>query len=459
MPRVALSSANIATPVTDPADALLIYNTETAGVGNNAVSPGFYYWNSASGRWAPVSRTAAAETVGFGSWGGCGRSITEYNPVSDFSGEASDHFGWSVAISGNYAMICIPNDNYGVAGVRGTVAVYQFNGTNWTFLQTLTDPTASSGDGFGFSVAMNGTYAVIGSPFDRVGANSNQGSVSIFRFNGSSWVFMQKVTDATGATTDQFGWSVALSGTTLIAGAPYDDGTGGIDQGSASIYRYNGATWVLGQKLVDASGAADDSYGESVGIYVNYAIVGSPEDDITVTNQGSAIIYSYNGTTWNFFQRLTNSAFAANENFGKAVAIHSDFVAVGIPSADVGGTDRGMCRLYQFIAATWTPVRAFSDPGGVNVDHFGDHLFLTDQYLSIGVPPRTVDGVYFRGAAFIYMRIGQGWQKHEIVTDPGGEQDDAFGYSTAIDPITKRFVIGAYGYNTFTGKAIFGKVN
>jgi hypothetical protein len=45
IPNVALTATNVAAPVTSPATSLLVYNTNTAGTGATAVTPGFYYWN------------------------------------------------------------------------------------------------------------------------------------------------------------------------------------------------------------------------------------------------------------------------------------------------------------------------------------------------------------------------------------------------------------------------------
>ena len=50
-PRIALTAANVATPVTSPANGLLVFNTATAGSGANQVVPGYYYWNTTSVQW------------------------------------------------------------------------------------------------------------------------------------------------------------------------------------------------------------------------------------------------------------------------------------------------------------------------------------------------------------------------------------------------------------------------
>jgi hypothetical protein len=91
---------------------------------------------------------------------------------------------------------------------------------------------------------------------------------------------MQKITDATGAPNDGFAFSVSISGNYAIAGAYTDDGAIGADQGSASVYKYDGTEWLLMQKLTDASGAAGDWFGYCVSISGNYAIVGSPLSNV-----------------------------------------------------------------------------------------------------------------------------------------------------------------------------------
>jgi hypothetical protein len=50
-PRIALTAINVASPVTSPANGLLVFNTATAGSGSNQVVPGYYYWNTTSALW------------------------------------------------------------------------------------------------------------------------------------------------------------------------------------------------------------------------------------------------------------------------------------------------------------------------------------------------------------------------------------------------------------------------
>ncbi|MBK9983570.1 MAG: FG-GAP repeat protein [Saprospiraceae bacterium] len=167
--------------------------------------------------------------VGYGVWGDCATNgnISEYNPVVDEEGAGQD---------------------------------------------------ISIGDHFGYTTAISGNFAIIGSYGDDAGAGINQGSVSFYQFDGNTWIFVQKVIDEDGEAWAFFGQSISIAGNFAIVGAPQDNGNAGDGQGSSSIYQYNGSTWQLMQKITDADGAAHDNFGSSVSLSGNYAIIGSPDD-------------------------------------------------------------------------------------------------------------------------------------------------------------------------------------
>jgi hypothetical protein len=345
--------------------------------------------------------------VGYGVWGDCAANgnISEYLPLADTAGEANDRFGNSVSISGNYAIVGSDGDDVGANGEQGSAIIYQWNGTNWELMQKITDATGALGDRFGISVSISGNYAIVGAYLDDVGSNSDQGSVSFYQFNGTNWVLMQKIIDATGALGDRFGISVSISGNYAIVGAYEDDVGANTDQGSASIYQWNGTNWVLMNKITDATGAAGHQFGYSVSISGSYAIVGAYLDDVGANVfQGSALIYQWSGSNWVLMNKITDVAGATGDRFGYSVSISGNYAIVG----------------------------AYLDDDGGNFD---------------------------QGSSSIYQRIGMGWQKLQYITDPGGNSIDLMGRSTAIDGITKRFLLGVPGYIVFSGKVLFGKVN
>ena len=407
----------------------------------------------------------AGGNIGYGVWGDCATNgnISEYNPVADTAGVNGDYFGISVSVSGNFAFVGSYQDDVGANTDQGSVSVYQLNGSNWVFIQKIIDATGAAGDNFGISVAVSGNYAIVGANADDVGANANQGSASIYQWNGSSWVLMQKITDATGAVDDLFGNSVSISGNYAIVGAGFDDVGANLSQGSASTYQWNGSNWVLMQKITDATGAAGDRFGQSVSVSGDYAIIGAAFDDIQgVQDQGSASIYQWNGSSWTLMQKINEpaAAAAANDNFGFSVSIMDNYVIVGLRGDDVGANvDQGSAVIYKWNGSSWVLMQKITDPNGAGDDHFGHSVSISGNYVVVGTPSDQVQGGSGGGSVSIYYKLGQLWHRLQYVTDPAGAGGDQFGIAVSFDGITKRFLIGAIGVEALMGKAVFGKIN
>jgi FG-GAP repeat len=158
-----------------------------------------------------TSTTSGGDGAGYGSWGGCSMNgISQYIPVADTAAESGDNFGNSVAISGNFAIVGAVNDQIGSNANQGSAIIYQYVNGSWTIMQKLSDATGAVDDFFGSSVSISGNYAVVGASGDDETFLS-QGSASVYQYNGTTWVFMQKITDASGALNDHFGQSVSVS--------------------------------------------------------------------------------------------------------------------------------------------------------------------------------------------------------------------------------------------------------
>ncbi|MEO7048179.1 MAG: hypothetical protein ABI091_22970 [Ferruginibacter sp.] len=408
--------------------------------------------------WQQNSNSAAGN-IGYGVWGDCATNgnIADYFPVTDTS--LYGGFGESVSISGNYAIVGAFNDATGANPPKGSASIYHYSGNNWVFMQKLTDATGTNNERFGASVSISGNYAIVGAYLDDVGANVDQGSASIYRFNGSTWVLLQKIIDATGAAGDSFGNSVSISGTYVIVGAYLDDIGANVDQGSASIYQYNGSTWVLMQKITDATGAANDNFGWDTKISGKMAIIGSPNDDVAAnTDQGSSSVYKYNGSTWGLMQKITDGNGTVGDNFGNAVAIEGNYAVVGAPGHKVGANfNVGNTNIYKLNGSTWTILQQIDNPQSIVGDRFGYSATISGNYIMLS-SSQTINGNNQQGSAFIYQKIGIGWQKLQTVIDPAGVANDFFS-AVAIDGTTKLFLIGAYGFAGSSGKVVFGKIN
>lgn len=400
--------------------------------------------------------------VGFGPWGDCSvNNISEYNPVVDPTGAAGDYFGVTTAISGNFAIIGAYNDDVGANVNQGSVSIFQFNGTNWVFMQKITDAAGATGDFFGSSVSISGNYAMVGAYGDDVGANLNQGSASIYFYNGTTWVLMQKITDASGAASDFFGISVSISGNYAIAGSYSDDVGANADQGSVSIFFYNGTSWGNIQKLTDAAGAASDFFGVSCSISGNYLVVGESGDDVGVnSNQGSVLVYRYNNVSWVLTQKTTDAGNNANTNYGSSVSISGAYLIVGAYTDGFGGNfNYGSATIYQYNGSIWVLMQKLIKTNQTDFDYFGNSVSISGNYALVGAPGSSLGNLTQEGSATLYLRIGTGWKKLQYITDPGGNQVDLLGTSCGVDGVTMRFILGATGYGSSSGTVLFGKIN
>jgi len=154
----------------------------------------------------------------------------------------------------------------------------------WQAFPKMVAPDGEGADQFGFSVAVDGNYTIVGAPFDDGDVIMDTGSAYIFKFYGTNWAMVAKLI---GAQTShhRFGTSVSISGYYALVGAPGSD--------SAYIFRRTVADyWVPIIAFTEA-----DGFGGSVSISGDYAIVGADYDDEEGENAGAVFIYESNDIT------------------------------------------------------------------------------------------------------------------------------------------------------------------
>src|SRR5262249_46725162 len=126
--------------------------------------------------------------------------------------------------------------------------------------------------------------------------NHDQGSAYVYRFNGTNYVYEMKLTASDGAAEDNFASSVSTTGSIILVGAHAVDGPGGIDQGAAYVFKYNGAGWTQTHNLTAGNGAASDFFGTAVAISGGTALVGALGVDFPgLPDIGSAYVFTCAG--------------------------------------------------------------------------------------------------------------------------------------------------------------------
>ena len=212
-----------------------------------------------------------------------------------YSTSQSDNFGISVSISGNYAIVAAYNEDD--AGGTFSGKAYIFNVTTGALVHTLDNPNAystSAGDQFGYSVAISGNYAIVGAYAEADAGGTFSGKAYIYNVTTGALVHTLDNPNAYSTSLDDnFGESVAMSGNYAIVGVPFEADAGGTQSGKA--YIFNVTTGALVHTLDNPnaySTSSGDYFGYSVAISDNYAIVGAYlEDDAGGTTSGKAYIF------------------------------------------------------------------------------------------------------------------------------------------------------------------------
>jgi hypothetical protein len=144
---------------------------------------------------------------------------------------------------------------------------------------------------FGSSVALFGDTALVGAPSSPSAPSSSSGLAFVFVRNGSVWAEQQELAASDGADDDTFGQYMALSGDTAIIAAPGDDHAGGVDAGSAYVFAWNGTGWTEQQKLTASDAAPYDGFGSNTAISGDTIVAGAPGQDHAATDGGAAYVF------------------------------------------------------------------------------------------------------------------------------------------------------------------------
>ncbi len=324
-------------------------------------------------------------------------------------------------------------DNVIAVDIQPTITRSESDASPTVFFESekLVAADGASFDQFGFSVAISGNTAVVAADRD----DDYQGAVNIYVKNGVAWDLQQKLTGLDSVAEDSFGWSVAISGDTVVVGAYLDD-IAGTDQGSAYIFTRNGTVWSQQQRLSASDAAANDQFGVSVAISGDTVIVGAFGDD---SFRGSAYVFARNGAIWTEQQKLTASVRAIDSDFGWSVGISSDTAVVGSNREDA---DRGSAYIFLRNGSVWQQQQKLVASDGTTFSRFGHSVSINGDSAAIGSVTDNVGGAR-RGSAFVFARNGGFWSEQQKLIASDGAANDKFGGSIAIDG--ESLIVGAEG--------------
>ncbi|HEY7948867.1 MAG TPA: hypothetical protein VID75_14395 [Acidimicrobiales bacterium] len=376
-----------------------------------------------------------------------------------------DDFGAAVAISGTTAIV---GSSY-VNQTEGAVYIYSDASGPWTLETTLSPPGSPLGSCFGCSVAITGTgpgaTAIVGAPF----GNRNKGGADIYVENAAGkWprTPTQRLSAPAPSRNDNFGTSVAVSGTgrsaTAIVGAT------GKSSGEGDAFIYSPTStgkWskVPSATLSDPRARAGDDFGWSVAISGSgsgaTAVVGADEVN---SSAGEADIYVEGATAraWPLTATLPDPGSNAGigDQFGYSVSVAG--TGPGATTVIGAPTTSGDGSAYVYVegatAGTWPLTTTFADPGGVPQDFFGGTVAMSSTGPGATAVISADGNTHNEGVTYVEAEgsTTSSWSPTSLA-DPGATTHDYFGFAVAVAGST--VIVGSEGFNSFAGAAyIYG---
>lgn len=333
---------------------------------------------------------------------------------------------------------------------------------NWNELIKTVASDRGYNDRYGYSVAIDGDYAIVGAYLeDNLYGSGGQsykdaGAAYILRNKSGIWTVVQKINAKDNAVEDMFGYSVSISGNVAVVGAPGKNTviTGGTvvsDVGAAYVFENQSETWTQSYKIMASDKEGQDEFGTSVGISGDFIIVGAPYEDqalngLETSNKGSAYIFTKGESGWNQIQKsqkIVGSQLSIGANFGWTVAISGDYAIVGAPRRQViisGNLTKDVGAAYIWKKQTsgnWTELKTLTASDRTTADEFGNSVSISGDFAIVGAMleqhnEKGGDKLVDAGSAYIFENNSDKWTQSQKIVAPDRAQDDQFGVAVSI---------------------------
>jgi hypothetical protein len=334
-------------------------------------------------------------------------------------GRRNDRFGSAVAISGKTVVVGAPGRTVGGHHLAGAAYVFHTAGAGWTHLRlvaTLTVPHNQAKTGFGSAVAVSGSTIVVGAPGVTSGSNTYQGAAFVFSETSTGWAGVHhptgRLAPADATAYSLFGQSVAASGHTIVVGAPGHVVGQHSSQGAAYVFTKPASGWATNNppraELTASDGLAYEQFGFSVATSGSTIVAGAPYRKVDGHGSaGEAYVFTKPATGWingTESAELVDSAPAAKNYLGDAVAVTGKTVAVSLPFRRVAGTSHaGALAVFTRPAIGWLGTRQQSAmlavKPGVHNAYFGQGVAASGS--------RIIGSGY--GLVSVFARPSAGW--------------------------------------------------
>ncbi len=376
---------NLPLTVSDPSPSVEAEFGKSVGISNGILLVGGPYDNGYEGE-AFLVNTNTGATI----------------RLADPNATADGYFGWAVAIDGTYAVVSAPGEDLDGSEPASSGDVYVYSASTGALLHTLSSPSAEADSYFGDSVALSGADVAVGAALESLADEPE--------YSGAAYAYSAATGDAIGSyvslnpsTYGEFGYSVALSGTTLLVGAPQETGSGVEGAGNAYLIGPVGSVDYDETTLLTPNPVLDDFFGYSVAVSGTAAFVGaSRADDGSVSTAG--VVYQYLTTT----ASLTGTYYSLNPvaggEFGISIATNGATLVVGA-AAESGDAITGSGNVYVFSVGSGSGTDVYFSPNALTDGGFGASVGIgPGGAIVVGAPyePESADPSQYAGNAYLF---------------------------------------------------------
>ena len=309
-----------------------------------------------------------------------------------------DGLGYGLAIDGSRMLVGARGSD-SVALNGGVIYTYARSTSGWTQSSKIIFPTAAIDDQIGTSLAMSGTVGIAGAP-----NRGLSGAAFPLRFDGGAWFPTAELTDSTAGTNANFGASVAASSSRIVVGAPNSSEGVGAGAGRVRIFDLSGVQWIVGQLLRAPYMDPNDQFGFAIAIDGEWIAISAPGDDDRAINSGAVYVYRYVAGSFALAHKLFAPTSIAEDSFGQSVAFKNGLLVVGASRRDDAGQGAGAAYVFQVPVNgdAVTLVRTLLPPVGSVDAEFGFAVGTDGVSIVVGAPGFEVAGS-LRGGAWIYF--------------------------------------------------------
>ena len=194
-----------------------------------------------------------------------GTSWSQQDKITANNAGTGDEFGAAIAISGDYVIVGALLEDTGSSNAGAAYIFKKDSGAEtWTQQVQLQGSTFDNDYYFGRSVSISGDYAIVGADKDHSGG-TDSGAAFIFKKDkdAETWTEQAKLLASDIAANDGFGYSVSISGSIAVVSSIYDDS----NKGAAYVFRRSGTTWTEVKKITKSIPTAGDLFG--TGVYID----------------------------------------------------------------------------------------------------------------------------------------------------------------------------------------------